>query len=523
MDLFEQTEEKKQPESTAPVTHPPEEKALHPEQKKFMAEVAEFERAEEKLEYAIKQMEAALSLRPNPDFRKFWEIRHCCLLLFRQVKVPAVIRADLWTRYVGLTEESYRLKDHLHKQSAFAADQIELAIKTIEDELAQFSIQCDRIPGIQIPEAAKSLERGKKTYISIQKDLTLLNDYAARTNALRKEILKTEIRRGHKHSLLQRLSKMGGEQVFSKRKDLIQKLSDLFSSDIKQFVEFHFPEGGIKGKHFVLREEIKSLQLVAKLLTINTPCFTECRVSLSRCWDRLKVAEKEWKSNLAEKKKLFSEHGKIMEAELAKFIEEKGGKDRLIELERKMRSLTLSHDDRKRFSQVLHSRRGEIENKKKNEVQIVKEKKIQRAKQETEKFDLLIEKLETVKDLEESKKSFKDLEKAIEGDFSPSQKEVLREKLFVSIHLTEKQKIQKNLSAIPSEQLENFLSEILEVRQKLKVEFDRLKKAEAASGMDLEQALAFNQRVKGAKERLEDFDETIETVEDKISEIEASP
>ena len=517
MDLFEQTEEKTKPESATPVKHTQTEKALHPEQKKFMEEAVKIERPEEKLEYAIKQMEEALSLRPNPDFRRFWEIRHCCLLLFRQEKVPAAIRADLWTRYVGLTEESYQLKDHMHKQSAFAAEQIELAIKTIEDELAQSSLQCAQVPGIQIPEAAKSLEKEKKTYVSIQKDLTLLNDYAGRINALRKEILKTEIRRGHKYSLLQRLSKLGGEQVFSKRKDLIHKLSDLFSADVKRFVESYFPEGGIKGKHFVLREEIKALQLVAKLLTINTPCFTECRVSLSKCWDRLKVAEKEWKSNFAEKKKLFSEHGKVMEDELAKFVEEKGGMDRLKELEKKMRSLTLSHDDRKRFSHALHSERGKIEGSKKKEIQNIKEKKVQNAQQKNQKFDQL------VKDLDGQKVSLSDLEKTIEGDFSPSQKEILREKLFIAVHSAEKQRIQKNIATTPSEQLESFLDEVLEVRQKLKEEFDRLKKAEAASGMDLEQALAFNQRVKGAKERLEDFDEEVEAIEEKIAEIEVSP
>jgi len=51
-----------------------------------------------------------------------------------------------------------------------------------------------------------------------------------------------------------------------------------------------------------LSEEIKELQLIAKLLTLNTFSFTQTRTILSKCWKTLKEWKKERKKEQIKKK-----------------------------------------------------------------------------------------------------------------------------------------------------------------------------------------------------------------------------
>jgi hypothetical protein len=252
-------------------------------------------------------MRVALSQGETPRFKDFWECRRLCLHLFKE-NIPAKVRAQLWAEYVELSNEARRLKDLLDEQSAFAVEQIELAIQSLESDLENFALLLSQAPNVEFPQEIVSLKEKRDVYNSIQKELQLLNTLAMRINALRKEIIKTEMRIRIKNKLLERLS-VCGDRVFPKRKELIKDISKEFTADVDRFIQTYFQTSEVKELPLhILREEIKFLQLLAKLLTLNTQAFTSTRLKLSECWDQIKSQEKDRKKEAHQKKQVYQQN-----------------------------------------------------------------------------------------------------------------------------------------------------------------------------------------------------------------------
>ena len=89
---------------------------------------------EEKLKMCITFMREALAQPVSPNFKGFWDVRKICLPLFKE-SLAAQARAELWAEYIELTREGRRLKDLLDEETAFAVEQIDLAIGALEDEV----------------------------------------------------------------------------------------------------------------------------------------------------------------------------------------------------------------------------------------------------------------------------------------------------------------------------------------------------------------------------------------------------
>ncbi|MFY9715395.1 MAG: hypothetical protein WAJ84_02175, partial [Candidatus Rhabdochlamydia sp.] len=262
--------------------------------------------SEKKIRLNLEFMRQALSQGSSPRFKDFWEVRKLCLSLFKE-DMPVSIRADLWNSYIELASEAKQLKEIVDQQSAFAVEQIELAIQALEKDVADMNVVLELIADIVLPEECFSLQKNREFYTVIQRELQLLNALAVKINSLRKELLKTEMRIRIKNKLLERLS-VCGNQVFPRRKELIKQISEQFSQDVEYFVYSQFREGEMKQlPGYVLREEIKYLQQIAKVLTLNTHVFSETRVKLSTCWDEIKNYEKERKKETQEKKLLFKQ------------------------------------------------------------------------------------------------------------------------------------------------------------------------------------------------------------------------
>ena len=246
---------------------------------------------EGKLQLAIDFMEASLAQGGSPYFRTFWEVRRYCLPLFKE-NISPLLRALLWGKYSELSKEARRLKEILDEQSSFAVEQIEIAIAALETSISildsQSTVRLDSKP-LTLPVFLKNQQ---DVYQNLQNQLGELNTQASHINALRKELLKTEMRIRQKNKFFQRLS-TAGDSVFPKRKELIRQMSFRFSEDVKSFITIHFEAETTDESLYVLREEIKSLQSLAKVLTLNTHAFTEIRQRLSDCWDRIKHEEKE--------------------------------------------------------------------------------------------------------------------------------------------------------------------------------------------------------------------------------------
>src|SRR5581483_9593530 len=94
-------------------------------------------------------------------------------------------------------------------------------------------------------------------------------------------------------------------------------ISAEFERDIEHFVSAHFKEEGVVGApYYALREEIKSLQGMAKLFTLSSGVFTRTRLRLSECWDKVKVLEKEHKKEVLEKKQASSQQRQTIQTKI---------------------------------------------------------------------------------------------------------------------------------------------------------------------------------------------------------------
>lgn len=259
----------------------------------FLTQVEEAQTTEEKLKNCLSFMREALSREKIPAFKDFWEAKSLCLTLFKE-KLTARSRALLWKEYVELSDEIRKVKEILDEESQFAKEQIELAISSIEEELARGASPLD--PEI-LPQPLK--EKGS-FYLEAQGELNQLNPFAGRINALRKELMQMQMRIKTKNHLFDRLSQMGN-QIFPKRKELIEALSAQYAQDVETFVQEKFSLDN--PPYFPLKEAIKGLQSFSKQLSLNTKVFKQCREKLSTCWDQIKEKEGRLKLERTEKRK----------------------------------------------------------------------------------------------------------------------------------------------------------------------------------------------------------------------------
>lgn len=496
------------------------------------------ENFDEKLHLAVDNMERYLSQGGTPLFKYFWELRKLSLEFFKENISPSV-RSVLWPKYSNLSKEARRLKEIFDEQSAFAVEQIDIAVTALEDEINNFEESILSQPDVDLSFKSKFLEKKKSTYNDIQKRLNLLNAYATRINNLRKELMKTDMRIKHKNKFFQRLS-VTGDQVFPLRKELIKKISDQFLSDVEGFLAANFSGDYIKGPVYYLREEIKVLQSVAKLLTLNTHSFTSTRLRLSECWDKLKVIDKERKKEFAEKKDVFLKNKSEVEVKIQALSEKfKAGelstgaatKD-LENIQAYMRKVDLGRDEVKSLKTLMSEIRELIHGKKKEEEESrlkeererlrIKKEKLDALKHEIEatlsnKGSLTVDEIQTKQnDLHEKVLHLKDVSGREKLDLERSLrqlKDILSEK---------QEEALLNLSDDDQETLKSLrevLSQRRERRKEIKEHYDTLRKASGSSGLDFEQAMLHNDQVNAEKERLDQADIGIQEIEKKIREI----
>jgi len=475
----------------------------------FSAEIEKVADADTKLQKAIEFMENSLSQNGNPNFRNFWDARTICLNLFKENITP-VLRAHLWNKYSELSKEARRLKEILDEQTAFAVEQIEIAVHALETDVDNYRDQLDKMSfEFEIP--SETLKNKQSEYTAIQKELNLLNTQASRVNALRKELIKTEMRIKQKNKFFQRLSSIG-DKIFPRRKELIKEISQLFSNDVENFIQKNFQNKDLGDSLFFLREEIKALQSMAKLLTLNTQSFTQTRMHLSECWDKIKVEEKERKKVRAQQKAIFKQNfdeafGKIQEVSTSinESMSMKDANQKIDEILQFMKSVDLGRDEirilkdeiAKVKKPILEKMRQEeaekhaIESEKENQ----RKQKVIELKQEIEDFsqklpELSLEEIHTVREDLNQKISKSGLNK-----FEKQEIERLLKKLknAISDAISEqKEKALLNLSDDEREtiqQLKDVLNQRKERRQEIKAQIELLKKASSSSGLDIEQAM----------------------------------
>ncbi|MGK5595144.1 MAG: hypothetical protein ACSNEK_07290 [Parachlamydiaceae bacterium] len=493
--------------------------------------------AEAKLKFAIQFMEESLQKVKTPDFKNFWEARKMCLELFKEA-IPPVVRSQLWGKYHELSKEAKRLKDILDEQSNFAIEQIGMAIQSLEEEIAQIPASLEQAHSITLPENCYVLEKEFAFYNAYQKELNLLNAYASRINALRKELIKTEMRIRIKNKFFQQLSK-AGDHVFPRRKELIQEISQHFTNVVNSFIAAHFDKINERESIFNLREAIKGLQGAAKFLTLNTQAFNQTRLRLSECWDKLKEMDKERKKDFAEKKELFKANAELLQKEIESSLQQMtegnlsiAESSTIIDtLHAKMRATSLGREEVKLLREELARLKNIVQEKVQAQQEERQRHEAERERNRKETIQQFVEKVQQLiegasHETSESLISKRDqILSEINGSMLIKNDKLELEKRLKPIKDILIEKKEQALMALPEdkrlalEQLKELLKQRKERRQQIKDQVELLRKSKGASGFDFEKAMQFNEELNQEKERLEQANGAVKEIENKIKDL----
>lgn len=503
----------------------------------FLREYEKTEGAESKLQMTMDFMELSLAQAGSPHFKSFWDARNICLELFKE-NISQSLRAQMWGKYTELSKEARRLKEILDEQSSFAAEQIEIAIKALETDLEQIEQNLEKSNPVDFGINAQSFGDKYSFYDQIQRELNILNTQASRINALRKELIRTEMRIKVKNKFFQRLSAIG-DKVFPRRKELIRDVSEQFSTDIDAFIAEYFAENKIEDALFFLREEIKALQGLAKLLTLNTHSFTHTRMRLSDCWDKLKVVEKERKKERAQQKVYFKQNVDSVLEKIKAFTDTfaigemsiNDANNAIDEISSFMRSVELGRDEVKFLREEIQTARKPLLDKIKAAEDEKHSLEIERELQKKKIFDDLKTEIENLLnntasfDAEQIIAERDSIVEKISGSkLNKLEKNDLEKRLKVLKDIISDKKEQAMMSLSDDDkqaltQLTTVLNQRKERRQESKNQLEVLRKSNRSSGFDFEQAMKNNELINEEKERLQKMDLGVKEIEQLINDL----
>ena len=503
---------------------------------KLEDEVQKIKAVEDKLKFVLEKMKEAVADEKSLNFKLFWEARHLSLQLFKENLHPAV-RAKFWNDFVELSKEAKCLKAILDEQASFTIEQIELAITGLEKDIGHYAPLLEQMEAVQVPLKSIILERRKKYYADLQKELNLLNVFASRIHSLRKEVLKTEMRVKFKSKFFKLLSAVG-DNVFPKRKEFIREISDKFISDVEYFALNYFPEdGNYKAPFYVLKEEIKKLQNVSKVFTLNTKTFTQVRMKLSECWDKLKKIEIQYKKEMEQKKDIFEQNKKTVQEKIQVFADKCRASEEPAEhvvaresdeILKFMRTVELSSRDVKFLKDALYQAKRPLLEKEEAKAAKAKEVKEEKNKARILAIGELQEQIQAAieqgtkknsNELSEQSKDFADQIKKLH--LTKTEKQPLEKQLKLLKELINDKKDQALLS-LSKEELESLshLKEALsnsETRRKeIKDQLEVLRKVVGSSDLDFEKAISYREQIEKEKERLQTVNSVIVEIEEKI-------
>jgi hypothetical protein len=487
-------------------------------------EISKLSKVENKIVFLLDKMQEALH-SPYLNLKVFFDIKSICLNLFKE-NMSVSLRSELWKKYIELLEEAKKVKDAIDDQNAFSIEQIDLTISSLEKDLKNFDKLLSNINPIDIANI-KAFETNLLFFINLQKELSLLNSFAIRVNSLRAEIIKTSMKIKTKSAFFTRLSNIG-DQIFPKRKEKINILSLKFTNVIDEFTKDYEDK---KAPFFVLRKEIKELQNIAKIFTINTTAFTEARIKLSKYWDKIKESEKIYKQNQLKSNKsaeLIEEKIK----EFSAFCKTKPKKENLIKKESEI------VDEIKKTNLI----RSDVYRLKK----IIEDAKTVLFEEEKQKIQAVIKKEKEEKKFQE--KIITDLKKSIENLIDNSNLDVTKiieeknnlEKKLISLNLSEIESLilNSNLKKVEDtiedkkekeiiktknlNDLKDVLSKKNNRRITIKQGYEDLRKELNKSNLDFERAILLRDLMDLQKTRLDKIDLSLDMLQEEIINLESN-
>jgi hypothetical protein len=517
-----------------------EEKKVSPAVKDLVKKLETVTSIEEKIRAYLDFMKAALSDK-TPRFKDYWDAKRECLPLFKESIAPHV-RSQLWSSYIELSTEAKHLKTLLDEQSEFAMEQIDLAIQAVEADLDKMEELLALTPEIYVPSESFSIQAKKDLYITLQRELHLLNTLAARVTSFRKEVIKTEMRIRFKNKLFERLSK-AGDRIFPRRKELIQQISAEFFKDVMQFSEVAFTQdqSGFE-RYDEIRNEIKRLQHFAKELTLDTQTFTKTRLELSRLWEVLKEKDKERKKEFAQQREANQKNVMLVMDKIKPFAErcqaetftpEEASKQ-ASEILNFMKTIDLGRDEVRYLKDELSKARSPIFERL-AKVQEAREKEIQEGqRQKREKIEQYKQRIKQVIDqvsetaIEELNLSKDRLQQELQLlTVTHAEKDLLEQELKTLRDLINDKKEKAMLSLTPEQRqsldhLYQVLEEWKEQKNEIREQLEVYRRALAGSGFDFEKAMRYRELIDSEKTRLDKVNAAIAELETQIDQLEGT-
>lgn len=493
----------------------------------FLQQLETQEKLEEKVRLCLEFMRLCLSQEKKPAFRDFWGAKQRCLELFKE-KIASKVHSLFWNEYLELSKQMKSLQVILNEEATFAQEQIELGMKALEQELMDG--QYVLVKHLSSDES-QVLKKNGPLYRQLQGEVDRFHSFAQKLTGLRKEILGLHMRLGAKNRLLDRLNRLG-DQVFPKRKEMIQQLSALFTEDVDQFVSKHFSLE--QPPYFALKDEIKKLQDFAKQISIRSDTFKEVRNKLSHCWEQVKEKEQLHRQAKAAKNEQMQAHF----TQIAAFIDslqkacEEGSLSlaevgqREQEVLRQMQELKLRKEDVQIFKKRLEDVKKHLVVKK--ELQTKQEKKAidKLAKDKAEKTRLFFEHLDQELQLLDSQsEEMLGMRMALlysqKNELSLTERGASLANTRLSLFADRMAELQWKRwnTEMPSdfvERAQSLLEESKTQRLQLKAALDKHRKAYGLSGLSLEESLDYTDLIEEEKQRLLQLEALIEEIEMKL-------
>lgn len=508
--------------------------------REVLNQFSKLEIPEEKIGLLLEFMRGALADK-TPKLKDYWEAKRICLPLFKEDLKPQV-RSHLWEDYIRISAEVRHLKEILNEQAAFVVEQIELAIQSTEIDLEKYDSLLNASASVCFSEECFLLKTKQDFYASIQQELNLLNILAARVNSLRREAIRTGMRSREKNQFLERLSQMG-DKIFPRRKELIKKISQEFLDDVLIFInKTLLPENLKHASIFHLREEVKTLQSLAKELTLDTRTFTQTRLSLSKLWDLLVEQSKERKKDFNEKKEFFQKNFDLCLGKIKLLAQKCQTSDYTMEEAMKlsheilnfMKTVTLGKEDIRLLKDEiikarlpLYDQINKEQELRKQELETIQNQRLHKIEDFKQRIHLVLQKV-SEHPIEKLSEIREELHKQLLLlPVSQAEKELLDYSL-KELRDQILDKKEKALSLLSDQQIQSLqdlktlLEEWRRQKQETRTQLDNYRKALSKSGYDFEKAMLYRQLQDEEKARLAKINHTIEDIEEKIYKLENS-
>ena len=497
----------------------------------FFQKITEADNPVEKIEKTLVFMKECLKEDGSFNRQSFWKAKLLCIELFKET-IDKLKRYAFWKEFIELIHQGRVAEKLLSQNTQFLHEQILKAIELLEKESKQEPKQISK------DLVEKCIPYLKSELIGLEKNQAFYEFYhtlVLRYRDLKNELVASQMHYREKKQLFERLDPIA-LSLFASRKEYITRISGTFEKVALNFCNVAFDGTKTLAPIYVLKEQVKLLQNLAKELGLNSTAFKATRLKLSELWGKLKDFEKERKKESVEKRRYSKQNLNVVEQkieELKKIAQAKHYDLEALEREenniiRYARTLDMEREDRVSFKEKLQElKRPFIE---------IQSHQIEKQKLEEQKQTQSLQKvfLDLEKDAEELIVQNGDLsfdaldmrlrefnQKMSKAHLDFSQKQTLDKKLITLKAVYHEKKEKAILEQIKEgetpETLRALKVHLEDKRSSFKKDYENLKKELKNCGLDVEKSVQIQETIQGTKESLEKVNAQLQETDLKLN------